>query len=139
MNWPRVTVRDARLEDLPYLQEKLKEQARFYEQQDLSKCIVMVAEYDGQIVGFGAARVQWQIEPLLLIPEFKKYAPHFAQQKATYLLIRELDAWIGDRKKNLTGIHYYFCSIVDRTMRKLALAFGMLQVYPKSKFFGRDT
>jgi hypothetical protein len=139
MNWPRVTVRDAVLADLPELQTRLKEQAQFYEQQDLSRCIVMVAEYDGQIVGFAAARLIWQVEPLLLVPEFKKHAPHHARQKATYLLIRAIDNWIGDRQRNTTKLHSYFCSIVDRTMRKLAVSFGMWPVYSKSKFFGRDT
>jgi hypothetical protein len=138
MNWPRVTVRPARPEDLPELQRRLLEQRGAYEQQDLRKTILYVAEYDGKIVGFSAARMIWQIEPLLLTPEFKKKAPHFARQKATYLLIRELDRWIADRQRNLTGIHWYFCSIVGKTMQQLAVSFGMLRVYPKSKFFGRD-
>lgn len=139
MNWPRVTVRDARVADLDELHRRLFEQRDKYEQQDLSKCIVMVAEYDGKIVGFSAARLTWQVEPLLLVPEFTGSAPHFAQQKATYMLIREIDGWIADRNRNTTGLHSYFCSIVGRRMRKLAVSFGMLPVYIKSKFFGRDT
>lgn len=139
MNWPRVTVRDARVADLDELHRRLFEQRDKYEQQDLSKCIVMVAEYDGKIVGFSAARLTWQVEPLLLVPEFTGSAPPFAQQKATYMLIREIDGWIADRKRNTTGLHSYFCSIVGRRMRKLAVSFGMLPVYIKSKFFGRDT
>lgn len=139
MTWPRVTVRPARPEDLPTLQQMLKEQSEFYEQQDLSKTILFVAEFGSEIVGFSAGRLIWQVEPLLLTKQFQKTGPHFAQQKATYLLIRELDRWIADRQRNLTGLHSYFCSIVGKRMRNLALSFGMLRVYPKSQFFGRDT
>lgn len=135
----RVTVRPAVPADLPRLQELLYEQRAFYEQQDLSKAVVYVAEYGGEIVGLCGARLIFQVEPLLLVPTFQKHAPRFAQAVATYKLIRGVDGWIGDREKNLSGIHSYFCSIVGRTMRKLALSFGMLPVYQKSKFFGRDT
>jgi len=100
----------------------------------------MVIEQDGEIVGFGAARLAWwQIEPILLTRNFKKRGSKHAQRKATYLLIRELDRWIGDRARNLSGIHSYFCSINGRTMQKLAVSFGMWQIYRKCKFFGRDT
>jgi len=135
----RVTVRPATPEDLHELHWRLHEQRHLYEQQDLRNSIVMVAEDEGQIVGFVAARLMWQVEPLLLTPEFIKEAPGHAQRRATYLLIREIDRWIGDRTKNRSGLHSYFCSIVGKTMRKLALSFGMLPVYQKCKFFGRDT
>lgn len=136
---PTVTVRDATLDDLHELHWRLHEQRKYFEQQNLRHSIVKVVEYEGQIVGFAAARLIWQVEPLLLTPEFKRRAPAHARRKATYLLIREIDRWIGDRQKNRSGLHSYFCSIVGRTMRKLALSFGMLPVYQNSKFFGRDT
>jgi len=117
----------------------LYEQRGLYEQHNLSRAVVYVAEYDGEIVGFCAARLIFQVEPLLLDSKFKKLGPRFARQKATLGLIRAVDSWIADRKQNLSGIHSYFCSIPGRTMRQLALAFGMLPVYQKSKFFGRDT
>jgi hypothetical protein len=117
----------------------LSEQRALYEQQDLSHAIVYVAEFGGEIVGFCAARLMFQVEPLLLDVNFKKLAPIFSRQKATLGLIRAVDGWIADRKQNVSGIHSYFCSIPGRTMRQLALAFGMLPVYQKSKFFGRDT
>jgi len=139
MNSPRVSVRDAIAAELPTLQEMLYRQRHFYEQQDLSKAIVKVAEFGEETVGFGAARLTWQVEPILLGPRFKKFGPHFAQQKATYLLIRELDRWIADRQRNLTGLHSYFCSIPGQRMQELALSFGMVPVYKNSKFFGRDT
>lgn len=134
-----VTVRPATTEDLHELQYRLHQQRAYFEQQDLSKAIVFVAEEDGVIVGFGAARLMWQVEPLLLTPEFKKAGTPHAQRKATYLLIRELDRWIGDRRRNASGLYSYFCSIRGRTMQKLAVSFGMLPLYRRCKFFGRDT
>lgn len=135
----RVTVRPAVPADLPRLQALLYEQRREFEQQDLRQSITYVAEYGGEIVGFCSARLVMQVEPLLLAPLFKKRAPRFAQAKATLGLIREVDGWIADRERNKSGIHWYFCTITGRTMQKLAMSFGMIRVYAKSKFFGRDT
>jgi len=136
--WPRVTVRPATLDEIPKIRALLLEQADYFEHNyDLRRCIVFVAEFGGDIVGFTAARLQWQVEPLLLTNQFKRNGPLFAQQKATYLLIRELDGWLRDPKKNTTGIHYYFCHIRDKTMQKLAVSFGMTRVY-FGKFFGKD-
>lgn len=139
MNWPTVTVRPARKEDLPILQKRLAEQGDFYEYQDLAKTICYIAEYDGQIVGFCAARPTMQIEPLLLTPDFTKNAPRFSQAKATTLLIRAVDGWIADRTLNKSGLHSYFCSIRGRVMQRLALSFGMIHIYKKCNFYGRDT
>ena len=135
--WPCVTVRPARIEEIPQLREFLREQADYFEQNDISQSIVFLAEYGDEIVGFCAARLQWQIEPLLLTRKFQQHGPHFAQAKATYLLIREIDRWLGDRAKNQTGIYYYFCHIRDKTMQKLAVSFGMTRVY-FGKFFGKE-
>lgn len=139
MTSPSVSVRDAIRADLPTLQEMLYRQRHFYEQQDLSKTITKVAEYGNEIIGLSAARLVWQVEPVLLAPRFRKLAPQFAQRKATYLLIRELDSYIGDRERNATGLHSYFCAIPGQRMQELALSFGMMPVYRSCKFFGRDT
>jgi hypothetical protein len=136
--WPRVSVRPAGREEIPELTKLLREQADYFEQNDISRSILFVAEYDEEIVGFCAARLQFQIEPLLLTRKFKQHGPHFAQAKATYLLIREMDRWIANPEKNRTGISYYFCHIRDKTMQKLALSFGMTRVY-FGKFFGRES
>lgn len=133
-----VTVRPATKEDLHELHYHLHDQRNYFEQQNLGNSIVMVTEEDGQIVGFGAARLMWQVEPILLTKDFQKHGTPHAQRKATYLLIRELDGYIGDRARNTTGLHSYFCSIRGRIMQKLAISFGMLAVYRRCKFFGRD-
>lgn len=134
----QVTVRPARPEDLLLLQSMLHEQRHYYEQQNLANSIVFVAEFNGEIVGFSAARAMWQVEPVLLDSHFVKLGPLHARKKATYLLIRELDSWLADRSKNLSGIYSYFCCIRGHIMQKLAVSFGMLRVYRRSQFFGRD-
>lgn len=138
MKWPRVTVRPARSEDLPTLQAELAEQSDFYEPQDLRQSIVHVVEYDGEIVGFGAGRLQFQYEPLLLTREFQKSAPHFARARATLLLIKAFDDWVNS-EQNTTGITRYFCVIVGAVMQRLALHFGMYRWYARrgTKFFGK--
>lgn len=133
-----VTVRPARPEDVLLLQSMLHEQRHYYEQLNVRNSIVFVAEYDGEIIGFSAARVIWQIEPVLLDAQFARLGPLHARKKATYLLIRELDAWLGDRSRNLSGIYSYFCTIRGHIMQKLAVSFGMLRVYRRSQFFGKD-
>ena len=136
MNWPKVETRPARVDEIEYLQARLAEDPT-YEKVDLKTSIVFVDVYDGQLVGFGAARLIFQVEPLYLFPEFKKNAPKFAQKRATYQLIKALDAWIFDPERNKSGIRQYFCFILDKTMQKLALAFNMLPAYTGGAFFGR--
>jgi|SRR5579884_40651 len=135
--FPRVTIRPATDSDLPYLAERLSEQT-YFEIVDLPKMIVYVAEYDGRIIGFTAARLMWQIEPLYLTPEFIKYAPHFARQKATLGLIRAIEGWIADRTRNTTGVYWYFCYIKGRVMQRLAEAYGMIRSYHHGRFYVRD-
>lgn len=139
MKWPRVTVRPALAREIPELQARLAEQRHYFEQQDLRETVLYVAEYDGQKVGLCAGRLVWQVEPLMLFPEFQENAPHFAQEKATYMLIRALDHWIAS-PENATGITQYFCFILKRRMQTLAQAFGMLEVYWQkgSKMFGKN-
>jgi hypothetical protein len=133
----RVIIRPATPEDIPYLEKRIREQS-YFEHVDVRKMIVFIAEYGGEIVGFSAARLMWQIEPIMLMPEFRKLAPHFARQKATLGLIRAIEGWLADRGRNTTGIYSYFCSIKGRTMRALAEAYGMLRVYTGCAFYGRD-
>lgn len=135
--FPRVTIRQATNDDLPYLAQRLSEQT-YFEIVDLPKMIVYVAEYDAKIIGFGAARLMWQVEPIYLTPEFIQFAPHFARQKATLGLIRAIEGWIADRARNTTGIYSYFCFIKRRVMQQLAEAYGMWRIYTGGRFYGRD-
>jgi hypothetical protein len=134
---PRTVVRVAMPSDIPVLQAMLRDQADYFEQQDLRRTITFVAECEGRIVGFISARCQWQIEPLLLDRAFKREASQAAKRRTTYLLIREIDRWLADRTKNRSGIYYYFCHIIDETMQRLAVSFGMTRIY-FGKFYGRE-
>ena len=127
-------VRPARSEELAYLQAKLREEQPLWEQVNLFESKVLVAEYQGRIVGFGAARLVFQIEPILLFQEFKENAPPFAHRRATLSLMRALDQWIHS-PDNVTGVRTFFCFIVDRVMRKLAAHYGMVRVFTGGKFF----
>ena len=133
----RVSFRPATEADIPELFERLKEQASYFEQVDLRKMIVFVAEYEGKIVGFTGARQVWQIEPILLTPEFVKTAPHFSQQKATLGLINIITYWLKDTRNN-PYLRFFFCVIKGRTMQKLAAHWGMLRIYQKCGFYGKD-
>lgn len=133
----QVTVRPPREDELPLLQGLLYRYREEFEQQDLRQSIVYIAEFEGDVVGFVSGRIVWQIPTLLI--DRQMGLPRHVQRKATYLLIKAIDAWIGDRSKNLSGVHFYFCVIKNRTMQQLAKAFGMLRVYKDFLVFGRDT
>lgn len=132
----QVEIRDMRPDDLEYLRARLGLKPH-NEQVDLERAIVGVVEYEGVAVGFVAARLMWQIEPVMLFDEFKKYAPRFARRRATLSMVRWIESKISDPAVN-HGIASYFCFITDRVMQKLAAAYGMLRIYTGGKFFGRD-
>lgn len=136
MNWPRVVTRPATVGEIPYLAARLAEDPH-YEKVDLEKSVVYVAEYGGKLVGFIACHLTFRVEPLYLFKEFKNDGTPFARKRATLQLIREIDEWIADPRRNLSGIRSFFCFIVDKTMRKLALAYRMLPAYKGGAFFGK--
>lgn len=131
-----VVTRPATIGDIPYLEAKLAEDPA-YEKIDFAKSVVFVAEYGGVIVGFIGCYLTFRVEPLYLFKEFKKDGPPFARKRATFQLIREIDEWIADPKRNLSGVRSFFCFIVNKTMRKLALAYKMLPAYTGGAFFGK--
>lgn len=130
----QVTVRTARVEEIPILQEMLARQP-YFEYQDLTQAIVHVAEYEGKITGMITGRIVWQVPTLLLE---KDKLPRHAQRRATLLLIRSMDAWLADRSLNRSGIYTYFCVIKGSTMKHLANAFGMLRLYKGFATYGKD-
>lgn len=132
----QVTVRPAREDEIPQLQGLLYRHRDYFEFQNLRQAIVFVAEYEGEIVGMITGRMIWQV-PTLLIDRQAKLTRH-ARRRATYTLIRELDRWIGDRSRNVSGIYSYFCVIKGATMKQLAKSFGMLRLYERFATFGKD-
>jgi hypothetical protein len=138
MLWKRSRweVRAAKVEELALLQGDLAKDKR-WEQLDLSKSVVFVSTRDGEIVEFISGRLMWQVEPLKFIRGKKKLFTPYEQKRSTYLLIRSLRAWLADVNNN-PYIRGYFCSITNKTMQKLAISFGMVPVYQKTKLFGED-
>lgn len=132
----QVTVRPAREDEIPYLQGLLYRHRDYFEFQNLREAIVFVIEYEGEIAGMITGRMIWQIPTLLIDRDAKM--PRAAKRRATYMLIRELDKWIGDRNRNRSGIYSYFCVIKGRTMKLLAKSFGMFRLYERFATFGKD-
>ena len=131
-----IEVRAAKPEELEILQADLKKDPR-WEQVDLSKGIVGVVTKDGEIVQYVQARMMWQIEPIKWMRGKKKLCSPFEQKKATLLSIRWIEGWLRDTRNN-PYIRSYFCFIRDKTMQKLAKSFGMMRLYERGLFFGKD-
>jgi len=140
-----IRTRPARLEELPFLQATHSQVAeqRGFEQLDLSKSVVIVAEdtTDGMRCGLLAARLIWQFEPLVLFPPFERTSTGMAKKRATYLLARAGEAYIADPSLNCTPIRSFFAVIQNSNprMQNLAEHIGWQRVYPKCKIFGKDT
>lgn len=140
-------IRPARAEELSFLQGKLA-QYRDYEQFSLTTAIVHVAEdYDRLRAGMVCARLRlspirmepcWQIEPLILFPEFIRTSPRHAQRKATYLLAKAAEDWITDGSRNTTGVRSFFVYIPNRNkpMHGLAKHIGWTPV--KGKLYAKE-
>lgn len=116
------------------LQEMLARQP-YFEYQDLRIAIVFVAEFEGQIAGMITGRMIWQLPTLLLE---KEKLPRNSQRRATLMLVCAMDAFLGDRSKNLSGIYSYFCVIKGGMMKYLADRFGLFRLYRGFATFGKD-
>lgn len=145
-----MNVREAKIEELSFLQGKLAQRAKDgYEQFPLRQAIVLVAEdFDGLRAGIVCLRLRtspisaapmWLVEPLLLFPEFVRTSPLHSQRKATYLLAKAAEAYIADRSRNTTGVHSFFVHIEtkNKPMHRLARHIGWMPV--KSKLYAKET
>lgn len=118
----RVTVRPARQEEIPFLQAHADRQLPpGCEPIELRKRTVYLVEDEGVIAGVGAAGLEWQIEPLILMPEFERYAPESAKRRATYLLAKALVSAVG-------GAPFY-AHLNDPRFEALATKFGMWRAH----------
>lgn len=139
-----IRTRPARLEELPFLQAKQLEaaEARGFERLDLSRSVVHLAEdtVDGMRCGLIAKRLVWQVEPLILFPEFERTSTKMAAKRVTYLLARAAENFIADPTQNSTPVKFFFAVIENRNprMQDLAMHIGWQRIYPGCKVFGRD-
>lgn len=116
-------VRLALCEEIPYLQARLRETDG--EQVDLWSARIWVVVEDGRIEGMLAARLCWQIEPLLVFPEC---GPEMRRRRAGFALYRAAMAWM-ESGENRTGVRWFFAvtraTAVEHWLKKL----GWLRQY----------
>ena len=122
--------RPARAEEIPYLKEMLAKSE--HEQVDLDLARVWVAEDEGKIVGLLAARMVWQIEPIYLFPEVTN---KLSRSRAFYKMYRAFEAWLGDRSRNKTGIHWFFAVTYSPAVKAWAERIGYHRMYKGAATF----
>lgn len=125
-----MTVRPATKADLPRLYAALEQGD--HEQVDLERSIVFVAEEgEGQLAGFVAARLTWQVEPLMAWPENKG-----VRRRAAVLLAQAMDQYL--RSQGALGLGCYYAYIRDVVVQRLAQRFGLRRVYQSGGIFLRE-
>jgi hypothetical protein len=126
----KLAIRPARPYEIPFLQAKANQQLPAnYQPVDLERSVVYTAEdTDGLLAGVAAAHLGWQIEPLLLFPEFTRSAVAHSQRMATYRLARAIVDHLEDPAKN-EGRPGFFAHVGNPDFRDLAVNFGLHQAY----------
>lgn len=125
-----VTVRPARLDELPYLQKRLEESV--HEHVRLDRAIVYVAEQDGQVIGLLPGRLVWQLEPNYVFPEVKNKA---TRARAGLGMLRAVEAWIADRNCNQTGVYMAFAVVRKRSVWPWIARLGWWRIYQGARFY----
>lgn len=126
-----LVIRRADTLDLPFLQ--IEQQKTNWEQVDLKKSLVWVAEWEEQVFAFIALRLVWQFEPLMVFR--REGIPKHIQKKGCTLLYRAATKFLYDPMQNTTGIHWAFLHTnfthVEKWMKKL----NWHRCYAKGKMF----
>jgi hypothetical protein len=137
-----VNERPATIDELPYLQQRINESGgekiKLYEDvygEIVPISQVWVAEKDGKIIGLINLRLIWQAEPCYIFPEVKDTN---TRRRAAIGLPRAMEAWLGDRTKNKTGIYSYFFVTLSRAWARLAIHFGCSRIYSRHITLGKD-
>lgn len=117
-----ITVRDARPDEIPSLVQTIGEQP--IDQVNYTKWLV--GEQDGRPLGLLRARLVWQVEPLMVSPYVKEKV---TLSRASLALYREMQAWIGDRTRNTTGVHWFFAVTRSPAVQKWASRLGWLRIF----------
>ncbi len=125
-----ITVRPARRGELDALYAELR--SGDHEQVALERSIVYVAEDDEGLAGMAAARMTWQVEPLLV---FDRVASRGARRRAARLLGGAMDEYL---RVQATGLGGYYGFIRDKTFGKIVEHFGLRRVYHGCKVFWRE-
>lgn len=102
------------------------------EKVNLKRSFVYVAEEDGQVVAFAAARLVWIVEPLKIVGGRK---PKSTLRRAVYGLAKEMEGFMTDRQRNQTGIHEYFAHVRKHAFRELCEHWGLSRWYPGTRLY----
>jgi hypothetical protein len=125
----KITVRKADTFDIPILQQELAKTD--WEQVDLKRSLVWIAEYNEVPFAFIALRLVWQIEPMFV---FKRDGiPSHALKKGVYMMYREAEKFLSDREQNTTGIHWSFMHTLKESVGHWARKMGWVPVYRQAK------
>jgi len=115
-------IRPAVLADLPELTKWLITSPG--EEYDLSQAIVFIAEEGGKTMGFLAARMVWQIEPLLVRQDIQT----IKASRAALLLYRAFEGWLKG-PQNTTGVRWFFAVTRSEAVKGWARRLGWLRIY----------
>jgi N-acetylglutamate synthase-like GNAT family acetyltransferase len=125
-----VEIRQARADEIPYLQARLAETEG--EQINLNTARTWVAVEDGKLIGMLPLRMAWQAEPLHIFPEVTRDAQ---RRRAGLLMYRAATSWIADRSQNKTGIHWLFGITRSKAVAGWLTKLGWHQQYIGAKTF----
>jgi hypothetical protein len=118
-------------EDIPYLQQRMKQLGSEFI--DLNRTPAWVSTDDsGNIQGVLAARLTWQLQPLLIFPEVEN---RMTRRRSSLGLYRAAEAWISNRLLNTTGIHWFFAVTRSEGVISWAKKLGWFQQYIGTTFF----
>ncbi|SRR6266851_7758372 len=120
-------IRTARVDELDYLSSRIEG-----EKVELSGNPVWVAEKDGKIIGFIAARLVWQVEPMTVFPEIKN---KMTRRRVTRELYWAASSWLGNRDLNGTGVHLALGVTRNIAVLQWAKAMGWFRTYRGAALF----
>jgi hypothetical protein len=123
-------IRQARAAELPHIQARLE--AENSEDIGIDTARIFVAVEDGQILGVLAARMVWQLQPLVIFPEVRNKAK---RRRAGLGMFRAAQEWLGSRSLNRTGIHWFFAVTRSRPCMGWLKSLGMLRQYRGTAHF----
>jgi hypothetical protein len=123
-----IEARLATLEEIPGLLERIKESGGVFV--DLYRTPCWVAVDDGDIVGLLAATPVFQLEPLLIFPDFKSKA---LRRRACYSLYRAAAQWLAS--DNGSNVRWAFAVTRSRAVLGWAKKMGWFQQYKGAKMF----
>jgi hypothetical protein len=126
-----LVIRKADSLDIPFLQ--IEQAKTNWEQVDLKKSLVWVAEYDEKAFAFLALRLVWQFEPLMIFR--KEGIPEHIQKKGCLLLYRAAAKFLFDPTQNTTGIYWAFLHTEYQRVEKWMKKLNWHRCYAKGKMF----